>query len=942
MQTSTWTRDLTAGLPKRGHGPQLSISDDNHHVTEAIGDMYGDSDYGRPHDRPLSFQSSPHNDSIDPVTSTRPAMTNSSSSKPTLPRIPLTQTFFDERVSPPSMSPTRVSPSRRESYGMDNGPLSPTRSIRDPSPLETANAHFPLNDVDYESSPAAVAQEMVNLQALRRMSMVDNAAGDPDLPSYNTALMPTAAPTGADDEEDTSRLFWVPARIHPELAPKEFKTFLETRVDQIKRRSSGDGDLLPPDGLQRQGSGGGLRRKKSMLSRQIDNSGGRAAEGYRDGAERLERKRSLSGQHKPDLKVADLQDLDMIPQDPSQLMKKLSLDTTQSQLEGGGEVPASEDMPILPAAPPGNSLRRSTRTTYRRGSLRKGERVPPSKRAARSTETDGEDSPISSPVVPGADLFGYKLSQVQTDSASASEDAPESPSVPSRLGRARAAPSATSPAAPFDGVRNESSQTHSPIRASAPPATFAQRVAAEKHSVTNGRPATFHDQPDSSVPKIVETPPPSEEDRSASPFTQTHIPERVSSHEPPPTMPPQGPLPPGPPKGNRMHNRQPLIRQAQNPRNQTLSDIVGQPSPLPGNSTRTDSLSFIPTFSDDRKFEKKSKDKKDRESEDGSRKSSWSWLLGNEEKNKDKDKDPSKKAKAKVGKPVDKSHENTRLDLLQTSIDGGRGRESLVLDRGDVRLEEERKKESNRKTSGEAKKEKDSGLFSSIFGGGKKKGDRESGGKKDRFSRGLSPDPPHLNLKPDVDYNWTRFSLLEERAIYRMAHIKLANPRRALYSQVLLSNFMYSYLAKVQQMHPQVPVAQGPGPAAPKPRQQAQPGPGQPQQRSQAEQERQDHQYYQYHDQPAPSDGVQYVDDSQIYNYDHQHQQDHHQNQGSSSANPGYRPQSRASQHPTETDGDGYHNQYHRASHSNPTYSLQNPFDEPGGSGSGSRDDNMW
>ena len=39
-----------------------------------------------------------------------------------------------------------------------------------------------------------------------------------------------------------------------------------------------------------------------------------------------------------------------------------------------------------------------------------------------------------------------------------------------------------------------------------------------------------------------------------------------------------------------------------------------------------------------------------------------------------------------------------------------------------------------------------------------------------------------------------------------MAHIKLANPRRELYSQVLLSNFMYSYLAKVQQMHPQIQI----------------------------------------------------------------------------------------------------------------------------------------
>jgi hypothetical protein len=140
-----------------------------------------------------------------------------------------------------------------------------------------------------------------------------------------------------------------------------------------------------------------------------------------------------------------------------------------------------------------------------------------------------------------------------------------------------------------------------------------------------------------------------------------------------------------------------------------------------------------------------------------------------------------------------------------------RGRESLLLDRESInidnKLQDERKKESSRKSGGENKKEKD-GLFSSFFGGGKKKGDRDSGGKKGSSLRTLSPDPPHRQLKPDVDYNWTRFSILEERAIYRMAHIKLANPRRALYSQVLLSNFMYSYLAKVQQMHPQMQIPQ--------------------------------------------------------------------------------------------------------------------------------------
>lgn len=124
-----------------------------------------------------------------------------------------------------------------------------------------------------------------------------------------------------------------------------------------------------------------------------------------------------------------------------------------------------------------------------------------------------------------------------------------------------------------------------------------------------------------------------------------------------------------------------------------------------------------------------------------------------------------------------------------------------MLDRTESRFDDDdRRKEGSRKASGtEPKKEKEVGLFSSIFGGGKKKANQDSPKKQ---ARQASPEPRIRELKPDIDYNWTRFSILEERAIYRMAHIKLANPRRALYSQVLLSNFMYSYLAKVQQMHP--------------------------------------------------------------------------------------------------------------------------------------------
>lgn len=75
-----------------------------------------------------------------------------------------------------------------------------------------------------------------------------------------------------------------------------------------------------------------------------------------------------------------------------------------------------------------------------------------------------------------------------------------------------------------------------------------------------------------------------------------------------------------------------------------------------------------------------------------------------------------------------------------------------------------------------------------------------------------------------------------------MAHIKLANPRRALHSQVLLSNFMYSYLAKVQQMHPQIQIPQ----SAAQKHQQAQQA--QQAQQRKADQPEEYYQYQKYHE----------------------------------------------------------------------------------------------
>jgi hypothetical protein len=760
--------------------------------------MYGDDDYSKRDSRPLSFINSPLHESIEGGGS-----------------------YLDPNKSPKAMRPpptangnlgkkAHTSPamlqSPRSNSFENKGQLSPSLSLRDRNSSDPANAQFPLNDIDYESDPAAVAQELSNLQALRRMSMDVGNTSDPDLPSFQgVSLMPSVAPTGDDDEDDPSRLFWVPARVHPELAPMEFKTFLENRVQSIKRRS-GEQTTLTPDGLERSGSGGGLRRKKSMLSKQIDNDGGRGAVGYEDGSEQLERKKSQSTHLAPELKIADLQELDALVRDPSKAMQKLTLDTGKRRVSAG-EVPANEDMPILPQAP-GIGLRRSTRTTYRRGSLRKGERVPFSKRAGsiRGADTDGEESPASSPM-DGRPSIGYPLTKVQSEPTTT-----ENFSRPNRGGRRmqnaqQLSPITSASSSMLNDVLERSNLSISRLE-------HTESAVQPPQPGSLPRSNTFP-RTDSPVPRIVETPPPPEDLSETLASKQTYqYPERSSSQ-----TPPQLPLPPEPPV--RSSKRPTLDRQTSSsthsiPRvstpSHTLNDMAQHPSPLPGGSARTDSLTFIPTI-EEKKPEKKSKKEKD-ESDSGSRKPSWGWFKGSDEKekkDKKKDEDHKESKRGKARAALDKAHDSARLDVLQSTMDTAvaRGRESLLLDRDSIenKLQDERKKESSRKSGGESKKEKD-GLFSSFFGGGKKKSDRDSGGKKGSSLRTLSPDPPHRQLKPDIDYNWTRFSILEERAIYRMAHIKLANPRRALYSQVLLSNFMYSYLAKVQQMHPQMQIPQ--------------------------------------------------------------------------------------------------------------------------------------
>ena len=114
---------------------------------------------------------------------------------------------------------------------------------------------------------------------------------------------------------DPSHLFWVPAHLHPELAPGEFRAFLQEHTRTIEE---GDPSGTPGAMLRRAASGvagkedGGLGRRTSMLSRLY-----RPREGDGVGEEEekivpVKRTRSIYNKSGPQLTISDLQKLESL------------------------------------------------------------------------------------------------------------------------------------------------------------------------------------------------------------------------------------------------------------------------------------------------------------------------------------------------------------------------------------------------------------------------------------------------------------------------------------------------------------------------------------------------------------------------------------------------------------------------------------------------------
>lgn len=174
-----------------------------------------------------------------------------------------------------------------------------------------------------QPSELEIQREVETLRDIRRRSSAHSGVLDPDLPSVSgesgsstTYWEDSSSSSHGDDSdsasangEDPFSLFWVPARLHPEIAPAEFRQFLKEHA-----RAPTEGAAL---GRSSSMSSTILSRKKSMLSRQYDptNDGGSSED---EQVVPIRRNRSIYGHQGPQLTINDLQKLEELAEEASQ------------------------------------------------------------------------------------------------------------------------------------------------------------------------------------------------------------------------------------------------------------------------------------------------------------------------------------------------------------------------------------------------------------------------------------------------------------------------------------------------------------------------------------------------------------------------------------------------------------------------------------------------
>ncbi|GAA5985856.1 hypothetical protein JCM11641_005322 [Rhodosporidiobolus odoratus] len=642
----------------------------------------------------------------------------------------------------------------------------------------------------------------------------------PPVPSPPAIHSPSSFATADADIPHSAAgqdLFWLPASLHPELAPQEFKAFIreQTRPEALARRSS----------LSVGAAGGrGVGRRASLLRGEYkprkDDGVGETPEKpaapsiKRTTSERQSNRRSTLNFE--ELTIRDLQRLEELAAKAEAeggagdaegegerlgrvLRRSLSLNPHRvaaaaaaagatfpgAPTAAGSDTLASvseddEEAPLI-VPPPGQIVRRNARTRIRKdlgaGAAIAAGRAPGSSRfGSRRTKSTTSDSGVQ--LTPGGvDDDALSTGDISYESME-SEEIASSKSMQARSAEDLQQQQYQSSSPPSSDSHHGVGVQHFEIVGDIPSPPLAAPVPQVVLDLAQDE--TFVASPDTTValgaPNVASPieqappPPPSQQPQHAiSPASAdydyaTHsLPYEQQMQQ---QQQQQAPAPPPP-------EPQYTVHPGHSPR-QPFSDVPppqAVPLPLPGPERRKEPPP-IPSPPPPRLESPKPASVKEK-------KSGWARLgLGG------KDEEKKKKGKGKEKAPA--NHEK---------------QEST----------EERENERTHTSTLSS-----SGFFGGLFG--RKRADSSSSTAESpqapsppaAVEARMPPPPPTASgaLLPNGRYaNFYRLPIHVERAVYRLSHIKLANPRRPLYEQVLISNLMFWYLGLIQKPVQQTPAA---------------------------------------------------------------------------------------------------------------------------------------
>lgn len=635
---------------------------------------------------------------------------------------------------------------------------------------------------------------------------------------------------------DPSHLFWVPASMHPEISPSDFRKFLHDHASRaVREQNETQESVVGPSGQRSPTSPTGLSpspvdalkhrstsiaRRGSTLRRQYqpENDDEQDITSSRD----VRNKRTLSqrtaySSRVPDLSIDDLQKLERLAEeasnssDPSELRsvlrRTMSLNVSPSALDQVDAVPPEneQDAPLI-VPRPGQILRRAARTKIRKSSFstdgpgmgsRRRRGPAGSGNGQQVTEVPDRESPSapneskreSSTSEPSDESTGVPF---RPQSEGATESVLDIYSRDSYLSDDTQRTSVTSLTESLAGGRSIDEQSDADraqdleVEEPAPLTPTQQSISGKPFSHDDSiqgyfgaaQPATDDGtlKAEPYVPQEANYSHGQQADESFASTSKSTIKPVSVQHVPPvPSFEKTRPAPQPPAQASAALQPADLRSQAAQPTSAppAVSDSQGV-DVLPHAGQRLVKSDTMPNLSGQTAPSKPAKEKK---SAFGLH---WlsSWT-----------KDDDGEKPGKKGKKERKEREKERGAQEQSAL-------------GNAHLP----------SRGEKEREKDSsGFLGSLFG--KKKG-HDEGSRHEYGSHlygaatGMTPITAGSLLdmrgKGGMGHAYYhRYPIHIERAVYRLSHIKLANPRRPLYEQVLISNLMFWYLSVINRSQQQ-------------------------------------------------------------------------------------------------------------------------------------------